>query len=328
MKLNTALVSGVLVCSAIFLYAQAPSKPDRAVLLNQMASPKNPATPAKVDLGRMLYYEPRLSKNNDVSCNSCHDLASYGVDGQPTSTGHMSQKGGRNAPTVYHAAGHLAQFWDGRAADVEAQAKGPVLNPIEMAMPSAEEVEVRLRAIPGYVTAFKKAFPGEQQPVTFENMATAIGAFERNLVTPSRWDRYLAGDKNAVTEEELRGYQEFVKNGCQACHSGTYIGGGLYHRLGARKAWPVTSDAGRIEVTKVETDRMVFKVPSLRNIEKTGPYFHDGKVNSLAQAVRLMGEYQVGEDLTDERVNSIVAWLQTLTGEIPQEYIRKPQLPQ
>jgi cytochrome c peroxidase len=296
-----------------------------SVLLIAQAKPA--ASPAKVDLGRMLFYEPRLSLNNDVSCNSCHDLASYGVDGKPVSTGHLNQRGGRNAPTVYHASGHIAQFWDGRAADVEEQAKGPVLNPIEMAMPSAAEVEARLRSIPGYVAAFKKAFPGESQPVTFENMARAIGAFERNLVTPSRWDKYLAGEKSAVTAEEIRGHEEFVKGGCAACHSGESIGGGLFHRLGARKAWPVATDVGRIAVTKAESDRMVFKVPSLRNIEKTGPYFHDGQVATLSEAVRLMGQYQLGEDLADERVNSIVAWLRSLTGELPREYIRRPELP-
>ena len=246
-------------------------------LPDAIPSASNPMTDAKVDLGRMLYYEPRLSKNNDVSCNCCHDLESYGVDGEPVSTGHQHQKGGRNAPTVYHAAGHLAQFWDGRAPDVEEQAKGPVLNPVEMAMSSGRAVEEKLRRIPGYVAAFKRAFPDQTQPVTFDNMARAIGVFERKLVTPSRWDRFMAGERGAITEEEMCGHHEFMDGGCAACHSGTYVGGGLYHRLGAKKPWPVTSDLGRMGVTKSLNDRLVFKVPSLRNIEKRAP---DGRVST------------------------------------------------
>jgi cytochrome c peroxidase len=292
-----------------------------------MPSASNPLTAANIDLGRMLYYDPRLSKNNDVSCNSCHDLEAYGVDGKAVSTGHLNQKGGRNAPTVYHAAGHIAQFWDGRALDVEEQAKGPILNPVEMAMPSAQEVEMRLRRIPGYVEAFARAFPEDSQPVTFDNMARAIGVFERKLVTPSRWDRFLAGDRGAITSEEMMGHREFMHGGCAACHTGTYVGGGLFHRLGAEKPWPVTTDLGRMEVTKVLTDRMVFKVPSLRNVQKTAPYFHNGKVATLEEAVHLMGEYQLGEDLSTAQVKAIVAWLGTLTGEIPHEYVRRPTLP-
>ena len=291
-------------------------------------SDSNPITPAKIDLGRMLFHDPRLSRNNDVSCNSCHDLDSYGVDGKAVSTGHLNQQGSRNAPTVYHAAGHIAQFWDGRALDVEEQAKGPVLNPVEMAMASGREVEERLQRIPGYVAAFGRAFPGETTPVTFDNMARAIGAFERKLVTPSRWDRFLEGDRNAITAEEMQGRHEFMHNGCIACHSGTFVGGALFHRLGAEKPWPVTTDLGRIEVTKTLTDRMVFKVPSLRNVEKTAPYFHNGNVATLDEAVHLMGEYQLGEDLTASQVKAIVAWLRTLTGEIPRGYVRRPTLPE
>jgi len=294
----------------------------------QMPSEANPITPAKVDLGRMLYYEPRLSKNNDVSCNSCHDLNSYGVDGKAVSTGHLNQKGGRNAPTVYNAAAHVAQFWDGRAVDVEEQAKGPVVNPVEMAMTSSGEVEERLRHIPGYVAAFKAAFPGEAEPVTFDNMARAIGVFERKLVTPSRWDKFLAGDRTAITVQEMQGHHEFMHNGCVTCHTGTYVGGANFQRLGAQKPWPVATDLGRIEVTKAATDRMVFKVPSLRNVEKTGPYFHDGKVETLDKAVKLMGEYQLGENLSATQVKAITAWLHTLTGEIPREYVKRPVLPE
>ncbi len=291
-------------------------------------SETNPLTDAKIHLGRMLFYEPRLSKGRDVSCNSCHDLANYGVDGKRFSTGFKGQLGGRNSPTVYHAAGHLAQFWDGRAADVEEQAKGPVLNPVEMAMASEAEVVATLRAIPGYRTAFAKAFPGAAEPVTFNNMALAIGAFERKLVTPSRWDRFLAGDRAAITQEEMQGHHEFMHGGCATCHNGPYIGGKMFQKLGAEKPWPATDDLGRIAVTKNAADRMVFKVPSLRNVEKTGPYFHSGHVNTLPEAVQLMGRHQLGTELEPQQVTRIVAWLKSLTGEIPREYIKAPKLPE
>jgi len=290
-------------------------------------SSKNPITDAKVNLGRILYYDSRLSKNQDVSCNSCHDLAKYGVDGQPVSDGDKGQKGTRNAPTVYNAAGHFVQFWDGRAADVEQQAKGPVLNPVEMAMASDKAVVALLKSMPDYVSDFKAAFPGEKDPVTFENMARAIGAFERKLVTPSRWDKFLNGDQAALTDAEKAGFNKFMDVGCQACHSGTYLGGQVYQKLGAAKPYPDTSDAGREAITKQESDRMVFKVPSLRNIDKTAPYFHTGKVTTLEAAVKGMGEYQLGKELKDDEIGSIVTFLKTLTGTIPADYIKPPDLP-
>jgi len=291
-------------------------------------SETNPLTEAKINLGRMLFYEPRLSKGKDISCNSCHDLANYGVDGKRFSTGFKGQLGGRNSPSVYHAAGHLAQFWDGRAADVEEQAKGPVLNPVEMAMASDAEVVATLRAIPGYRTAFAEAFPGVAEPVTFDNMALAIGAFERKLVTPSRWDRFLNGDRSAITREEMQGHHEFMHGGCATCHNGPYIGGKMFQKLGAEKPWPATDDLGRIAVTKNAADRMVFKVPSLRNVEKTAPYFHSGHINTLTEAVQLMGRHQLGAELEPQQVTRIVAWLKSLTGEIPREYIKAPKLPE
>lgn len=292
-----------------------------------MTSAANPLTEAKIDLGRMLFYDPRLSKGRDVSCNSCHSLKDYGVDGKAVSSGHKGQRGGRNSPTVYHAAGQIAQFWDGRAADVEEQAKGPVLNPIEMAMSSETEVVATLRSIAGYRTAFQKAFPDAAEPVTFDNMARAIGAFERKLVTPSRWDGFLAGQRGAITSEEMAGHHEFMHGGCAGCHSGAYVGGRMFEKLGARQPWPAATDPGRVAVTRNEADRMVFKVPTLRNVEKTGPYFHDGGVGTLDEAVRLMGRHQLNRTLDETQVRQIVAWLKTLTGEIPSEYIRAPELP-
>lgn len=292
-----------------------------------MSSDANPATGPKIALGRMLFYETRLSKGRDVSCNSCHSLQNYGVDGKPVSNGHQNQQGNRNSPTVYNAAGQLAQFWDGRAATVEDQAKGPVLNPVEMAMASDAEVVATLRSIPGYREAFRAAFPGEAEPVTFDNMARAIGAFERKLVTPSRWDRFLAGVPDALTREEMAGHHEFMRAGCATCHNGAYVGGRMFQKLGAEKPWPVTTDPGRVAVTRSEADRMVFKVPTLRNVEKTGPYFHDGKVATLEEAIRLMGQYQLNTKLEDQQVARIAAWLKTLTGEIPVEYVKPPVLP-
>ncbi len=282
---------------------------------------------ARVALGRMLYYDTRLSKSQTVSCNSCHDLSRYGVDGEPTSKGFHDQRGGRNSPTVYNAAVHFVQFWDGRAPDVEAQAKGPVLNPIEMAMPDERAVVAVLESMPEYVAAFQRAFPESRKPVTFENMALAIGAFERGLLTPARWDKFLSGDKSALTEEEQAGAKTFIASGCIACHAGALLGGNLYQRIGAMKPYPDTSDPGRYAVTKSDGDKMMFKVPSLRNIAKTAPYFHNGKIGTLEQAVAQMAEYQLDKNLTAAEISSIVTFLNTLTGDLPAQYIQKPKLP-
>jgi cytochrome c peroxidase len=285
------------------------------------------ATEPQITLGRMLYYEPRLSKSQTISCNTCHDLANYGIDPEPTSTGHKGQKGDRNSPTVFNAAGHFAQFWDGRATDVEAQAKGPVLNPVEMAMPAESTVIAVLGSMPEYVDLFRKAFPQDKRPVTYDNMAKAIGAFERRLMTPSRWDALLSGDQSALTTEETVGLRTFLETGCQSCHYGALLGGTSYQKLGAAKPYPGSTDSGRYKVTKAEPDKGVFKVPSLRNVEKTGPYYHDGKVSSLDQAVRDMAEYQLGKKLTDEQVKQIISFLKVLTGRIDPEYVKPPALP-
>lgn len=288
---------------------------------------KYPNSKALVDLGRVLYYEDRISADDEVSCNSCHDLMKYGVDNLARSPGHKAELGGRNSPTSYNAAGHIAQFWDGRAADVEEQAKGPVLNPVEMAMPDAEHVEAALRSIPGYADLFAAAFPGQEQPITFDNMAIAIGAFERGLVTPARWDAYLGGDHAALTDAEKAGFNTYVSTGCTACHAGAYVGGNMYQKLGLVKAWPELKDNGRYDVTKNEAERYFFKVPSLRNVEKTGPYLHDGSKDDLSQVVSMMAEYQLGRQLGDDDVAAIVAYLGALTGDIPVGYVARPELP-
>ncbi len=292
----------------------------------EMADARHPTTQARVDLGHMLYFDARLSKNHDVSCNSCHQLDNYGVDGEPTSPGHRGQRGGRNSPTVYNAATHLAQFWDGRAADVEEQARGPVLNPVEMAMPDEATVVEVLRSIPGYAEPFAAAFPGEAQPVTYDNMAAAIGAFERKLVTPDRFDAFLAGDAEALTQAEREGLDTFMEVGCSTCHSGANLGGHLYQKMGLVKPYE-TADKGRGDLTGNAAEDFFFKVPSLRNIAETGPYFHDGQVETLEQAVALMAEHQLGRELTDAQVRSITTFLGALTGELPGDYIKAPTLP-
>lgn len=292
-----------------------------------MTSPDNASTEAKVTLGRILYYDPRLSANQKISCNTCHPLDAYGAQSTPVSTGFKNQKGSRNAPTVYNAAGHFVQFWDGRAPTVEEQAKGPILNPVEMAMPSNAATVQVIKSMPEYGALFQAAFPKEKDPVTYNNMALAIGAFERGLVTPSKWDAFIEGNRSALTEEQKEGFNTFAATGCQWCHAGTYVGGESYQKLGVVKPWPNQEDQGVYQRTKDEVDKMVFKVPSLRNIKKTGPYFHDGSVATLDEAIRNMAVHQRGVTLTNTQVKSIEAWMDSLTGEIPASYIKAPELP-
>jgi cytochrome c peroxidase len=315
---RNAEVSQTIDPAALKMFAPLPA---------EVPPPSGSLNGQQIDLGRMLFYENRLSTDQKISCNSCHGLDEYGVDGEPTSSGHKGQKGNRNSQTVYNAAGQVAQFWDGRAATVEEQAKGPVMNPVEMGMPSAKVVVAVLKSMPEYVEAFKAAFPTDKDPVTFDNMAVAIGAFERKLLTPSRWDKFLQGDAAALTPAEKAGFNTFIDAGCQTCHAGALVGGAMYQKLGVVKPYPDASDLGRFQVTKNEGDKMVFKVPSLRNIEKTGPYFHNGKVGTLTEAIERMAEYQVGKKLTDSQIQSIVTWLKSLTGVLPADYIKPPKLP-
>jgi cytochrome c peroxidase len=289
-------------------------------------NPCNPSSEAKITLGRMLYYEPRISKNHDISCNSCHQLDRFGVDNEPTSPGHKGQRGERNSPTSYNAAFHIAQFWDGRAKDVEEQAKGPVLNPVEMAMPDEAAVIATLNSIPGYPPLFQAAFPDESDPVSYDNFARAVGAFERRLVTPSRFDKFLEGDTAALSDAEKQGLQTFIATGCPTCHNGPLIGGNTYQKLGVVEPYP-TEDIGRMAATTKPSDEYFFKVPSLRNVAKTGPYFHDGSIETLDMAVRVMARFQLGKTLTSDEAASIVSFLGSLTGEIPASYVAKPELP-
>jgi cytochrome c peroxidase len=312
--------------------AKAETEVNRAMLgmfqpiMEAAENPANPLTDAKVDLGRMLYYDTRLSKNRTVSCNSCHDLASFGDDGLATSKGIDAQLGGRSAPTVYNAAIHIAQFWDGRAADVEAKAVGPILNPIEMGMPDEAYVLRVLKSIPGYVEAFAKAFPEDPESVTYANVGKAIGAFERKLMTPSKFDDFLKGDEKALTDAEKHGLNLFVTTGCTVCHNGMGVGGHLYQKLGLVKEWP-TKDLGRFAATKNEADKYFFKVPSLRNITETAPYLHDGSIASLEEMVAKMAEYQLGRTISAEDTKAIVTFLGSLKGRVDENFIKKPELP-
>lgn len=279
-----------------------------------------------VRLGRTLYFEPRLSSTGKISCNSCHPLDHYGTTDTRFSVGINGRVGRRNAPTVYNASGHFRQFWDGRAETLAEQVPEPLQNGFEMGT-TPDRVASTLRDIPGYGPLFAGAFPGQTQPITIGNVALAIAAFERGLITPSRWDQYLDGDVHALSPSEKEGARLFSNLGCIVCHTGANVGGTMYEKLGVHSPWPNQTDHGRRDVTHNAADDMVFKVPSLRNVARTPPYFHDGSVESLETAVRMMAHHQLGVDLTAEEARSIATWLGSLTGEIPRDYIAAPPLP-
>lgn len=292
------------------------------VLPKVAENPNNAITDEKVKLGKILYYDTRLSKQGTESCNTCHNLATYGVDNLPTSPGDNGGNGTRNSPTVLNAALQFVQFWDGREPDVEAQAGGPILNPVEMAMPDEHAVTSRLAETKIYPGLFRAAFPDQEEPITYDNLKKAIGAFERTLIVPSKFDDYLAGNKAALTEQEQKGLQTFIEVGCTTCHIGENLGGTMYQKFGlfssyAERLKTKAIDNGRFDVTKKEGDRFFFKVPILRNIEKTAPYFHDGSVASLEEAIKIMGKLQLNKDLTDGQVKDLVAFMNALTGKVP-----------
>ena len=293
------------------------------------AIPGNALTPEKVELGKMLFFDPRLSRSWLISCNTCHNVATGGVDLLERSIGHGWAKGPRNSPTVLNAVFNLAQFWDGRAKDLQEQAKGPVQAAVEMNS-TPDRAIATLTTMPGYVEAFERAFPSQPNPVTFDNMALAIEAFESTLLTPwSDFDRYLSGQQSALDDEELRGLELFLNKGCVNCHNGVNVGGtgyfsfGVVERPGA-EILPA-NDKGRFEVTKTASDEYKFKSPSLRNIELTPPYFHSGKVWDLKQAVAIMGVSQLGSELNEGEVDAITSFLRTLTGTQPK--VEYPILP-
>lgn len=293
------------------------------------ALPGNASIPAKVELGKLLYFDPRLSASHAISCNSCHNIGLGGVDAEPTSIGHRWQRGGRNAPTVLNAVFDKSQFWDGRAKDLEEQAGGPIVNPVEMGSPVPHVAE-QLRGIPGYHDAFAAAFPGEREPITLANVQKAIAAFEATLITPNApFDRFLKGDAGALTATQKQGLALFMDKGCVACHNGINVGGGSYAPFGvvAKPAADLLppNDKGRFMVTKTPGDEYVFKVPTLRNIALTAPYFHTGQVWDLKVAVAVMGASQLGIQLTPDEEDKIAAFLTSLTGEQPK--VTYPILP-
>lgn len=302
-----------LMEDARFYFEPIPAEPPEL--------PGNELTPAKVELGKMLFFDPRLSKSQFVSCNSCHVLGLGGTDGRDTSLGHRWELGGRNAPTVLNAVFNVDQFWDGRAEDLEDQAGGPMENPIEMGF-THEGVVNTLRSMPGYVEAFKKAFPDEENPVTIGNTKRAIAAFEATLITPNApFDRFLEGEADALSEQQKRGLRLFIDSGCVSCHNGVNAGGEQYMKFGVVEApaekYRPPADLGREEVTGDEADRYVYKVPSLRNIALTAPYFHTGQAWTLEEAISVMGKTQLGIAFSDEEIADIKAFLESLTGEQP-----------
>jgi cytochrome c peroxidase len=299
----------------------------------------NPTTEAKVELGKMLYFDTRFSSTGTVSCFSCHNIMEGGDDHRSTSMGVHGQVGGRNAPTVWNAAFLSAQFWDGRAPTLEEQAKGPPANPIEMGMPDLDEAIARVRAIPGYRPYFEAAF-GKGDVITIDNAAKAVAAYERTLITPnSPYDRYVKGDKKAMNAQQVRGMETFAEVGCTACHfgpsfsgsDGMPVGQGFFMKFPTYPGseydtrYKLTADEGRYTVTKQDADRNMWRVPSLRNLTYTAPYFHNGSVTSLDEAVRVMGKTQLDKDLSDAQVKDIVAFLGALDGEFPQQTM--PRLP-
>lgn len=281
----------------------------------------NPATPEKVELGKMLYFDPRLSRSGLISCNTCHNVGMGGDDFQETSTGHGWKKGPRNAPTVLNSVFNLAQFWDGRAKDLAEQAKGPIQAGVEMNN-TPEHVVTTLNSMPEYVALFKQSFPGEANPVSFDNMAKAIEVFEATLITPdSRFDLFLKGNPQALNTQEKEGLQLFIEHGCTSCHSGINMGGDGYYEFGVVEKPSnkiIAGDKGRYQVTQADGDAFAFKSPSLRNIALTPPYFHSGVIWDLKNAVSIMNDSQLGSDMEDAELEKIVSFLHTTTGKQPQ----------
>lgn len=295
-----------------------------AALLDSVNIPKTPQQEAKIELGKMLWFDPRLSLSGKVSCNTCHDLSTNGADTKPLSIGYAGRKGTVNSPTVFNAEKQIAQFWDGRAKTLAEQATGPITNPLEMAM-TPELAEGVIRSIPGYRPYFEKAF-GSKNP-TFSEIAEALAAFETTLTTPNApFERYLKGDKNALTQQQIDGLKLFRRSGCIRCHSGNLLGGTSFQKVGSVRPYVTdNSSKGRMDVSGKPWDEMMFKVPTRLNVERTAPYFHDGAVKTLPDAVKKMADIQLDMNLSEKQVEKIVAFLESLNGELPK--IEKPTLP-
>jgi cytochrome c peroxidase len=301
-------------------------------LPSSMASPDNPITPEKVKLGNALFWETRISVDGTVSCVRCHPIGLYAADGLKKPIGNHCKENPRNAPTIFNAASQISEHWIGNRTSVEDQAKQALIGPPSFGMPSYGAAEKVLNGLEGYVVMFKAAFPGDKAPVTVDNLAKAIGAFERTLVTPAPFDEFIRGNAAVLSSQQKRGLQSFMEVGCSACHMSPYVGGQMYQKFGVyapywtyTKSQPV--DEGRFAVTKNPADKYVFKVPVLRNVAKTSPYFHDGSVDRLEDAVVIMAKVQLMKDLTKEQASDLVAFLGALTGTIPDAAARVPLLP-
>lgn len=308
---------GVALATVIVIAAVAPARTQRASEpIRPIEAPKV-GSPGLVELGKQLYFDPRLSKSGFISCNSCHNLSMGGSDNLKTSIGHNWQQGPINSPTVLNSSLNVAQFWDGRAATLKAQAGGPIENPKEMAFTHELAVEL-LTTIPAYQAEFQRAFG--TSGIDIDKITAAIAAFEETLVTPNaRFDRWLRGDDRALTQDELAGYTLFKASGCTACHTGPAAGGTSFKKMGVVEPYRTTNPAeGRVAVTGKDADRFNFKVPTLRNVELTYPYFHDGAADTLSEAVEVMGRIQLGRRYTPDESAKIVAFLRTLTGDQPQ----------
>jgi cytochrome c peroxidase len=302
-------------------------------LPKEAVNPDNPVTPEKAALGKTLYFDNRLSMHNTESCNTCHNVAAYGVDNNATSKGDLGKNGNRNSPTTFNAALHFLQFWDGRMKNVEEQAGGPVMNPAEMNMPEEKEVIARLSKVDGYKKMFAAAFPAEKDPIKFENIKKAIAAYERTLLTPSKFDTYLSGDATALNDQEKKGLHTFITTGCIACHMGPLLGGSMFQKFPLigndykTLTGSAIDDKGKMEVTKNEADKYIFKVPSLRNSAETWPYFHDGSVKEMDKAIAIMAKLELGKDISPEQTADIAVFIKTLTGDIPAEAKQAPAMP-
>lgn len=301
-------------------------------LPRDMAIPDAPIAPERVDLGRLLFFDPRLTVDADLSCSSCHQPARHGTDGLPKSIGVRQRPHPRNAPTILNAGLNFIIHWRGDRDGLEDQVIKSLASPITSGQPDEKAIIDRLKQIPSYAPLFKAAFPDDPQPMTSENIAKAIGAYERTLVTPSPFDRYLGGDVNALSAKARGGLDTFINTGCAVCHNGVLVGGGMYKKFGVvEDYWKATGsqtiDNGRAEVTKNPDDLYVFRVASLRNVAVTAPYFHDGSVATLPEAVRVMARVQLGVTLGDAEASGLVAFLESMTGELPANFATVPTLP-
>jgi cytochrome c peroxidase len=344
MDISCRQVGGVLsVVLALTSAVAWAATPDQEALLKQaqaifkplpkdMGTAEYPLEPETVKLGRLLYFDPRISLDGTVSCAKCHQPSLYGTDALAKPIGVKDRQNPRNAPTVLNAALQIAAHWRGDRVNVEDQATKALIGPPSFGQPDFQAAMAKIKAIPGYGDMFHKAFPADKEPITPENWGKAIGAYERTLVTPSPFDAYLAGDIQALPPSTRAGLRTFIDTGCIACHSGVGVGGGMYQKFGVMEDyWKETHsqviDKGRSDVTNNPADLYVFKVPVLRNVAVTPPYFHDGSVATLPEAVRVMGKVQLGKDLSKPDVDAIVNFLGSLTGRLPKDFETVPELP-